>query len=192
MNPMNGFSEQRATDGEEPVLAYATPKPLAEKGPIYREGELLVVRDGTELPQRCVVCGESRTVRSVPLRFTWDASFTVTRQKPALELRQTGSVRAFLCGSHYRQWAAGRVIGVAGMTIGALLMLTGVVLATVSESSDVPRWTGAGIGVLIGGFGIMILSLFIFALRTRTMECQRIDTGYLYLAGAGEEFLRGV
>jgi hypothetical protein len=54
----------------------------------------------------------------------------------------------------------------------------------------VPRWTGAGIEVLMAGFGGMILFLFVFALRTRMMSCRRIEEGYLYLEGAGEGFVR--
>ena len=78
------------------------------------------------------------------------------------------------------------------MIASGILMLAGLTLAVVSESSDVPRWTGTGIELLLAGFGGMILFLFVFALRTRLMACQRIEQGYIYLQGAGEAFARGV
>ena len=77
-----------------------------------------------------------------------------------------------------------------GVVASGLVMVVGVVLAVISDSSDVPRWTGMGIGFMLVGFGLMILFMFVFTLRTRTMSCARIEGGYLYLEGAGEGFLR--
>jgi hypothetical protein len=174
-----------------PLLSYATPAPLGRAGSWFREGNVLVVGDGSELPERCIFCGEGKT-RDVLLTFTWDPSFQVTRQKVTLELRRSGTVRAHMCTRHYRGWSLGRMIGMGGMIVSALLMVGGVTLAVVSESSDVPLWTGMGIGGLLAGFGMMILFLFVFTLRTRTMSCRRIAGGLLFLAGAGEEFLKGL
>ena len=166
--------------------------PLAEAGALFRDGDALVVRDGVELPERCIFCGKWTVAGNVLLRFTWDASFQVTRRKSTLELRRSGKVRAHLCASHYRGWRVGRVIGIGGMILSLLVMIASVALAVASESSDVPRWTGMGIGGLLAGFAMMILFMFVFAMRTRTMSCRRIEGGFLYLAGAGNAFLEGL
>jgi hypothetical protein len=184
--------ESPKSNEEIPLLAYATPSPLAELGTLFRAGNQLVVRDGLELPDRCVLCGTNGAAKSVSLTFTWDHSFQVAPRPSTLELRKSGKVRAHLCAAHYRGWAMGRVLGLGGMIVSALMMVGGAGLAVVSENSDVPRWTGTGIAWLMAGFGIMILSLFILVLRTRTMGCRRIEGGFLYLSGAGEEFLRGL
>ena len=47
-----------------PLLGYATPLPLARAGVLFRDGEMLVARDGTELPMFCVLCGESAIGKS--------------------------------------------------------------------------------------------------------------------------------
>src|SRR5271154_1719967 len=86
-----------------PLLGYATPLPLARAGVLFRDGEMLVARDGTELPMFCVLCGEAAIGKMLRLKFTWDASFQVTRQKSTLELRKSGTVQAHLCSRHYRR-----------------------------------------------------------------------------------------
>jgi hypothetical protein len=188
MKGLPGQSVERG--GEDRALAYETPGVRERRGVLFREGEVVVVRDGTELPAVCVVCGENGSGHGVKLVFTWDASFQVTREKSTLALRRVGSVVAHLCGRHRRRWVVGRVVGVGGMILSGMVMGVGIGMAVVSESSDVPRWTGAGIEVLMAGFGGMILFLFVFALRTRMMSCRRIEEGYLYLEGAGEGFVR--
>src|SRR5579871_6991744 len=102
----------------------------------------MVVRSGIELPQQCVLCGAPGVGKSILLKFSWDRSFHVVRHPSTLELRRWGMVRAFLCAKHRRLWMLGRVLGIAGVTASGVVLLVGMVLAVVSDSSDVPRWTG--------------------------------------------------
>jgi hypothetical protein len=187
-------NDQAPSDARQdlPPLAYETPGLNDRRGVLFWEGKLLVARDAVELPALCVICGNEGSGHGIRLAFTWDDSFRVTTQKSTLELRQSGSVIVHLCGPHRRQWLAGRVVGAGGMITSAIVMLAGLALAVVSESSDVPRWTGTGIELLLAGFGGMILFLFVFTLRTRLMSCHRIEHGYLYLQGAGEAFARAI
>ena len=69
-------------------------------------------------------------------------------------------------------------------------MACGIALGIYSESSDIPFYTPHGITLTIVGFAGMILSLFFFTLRTRTLSCNRIQDGYLYLEGAAPAFLQ--
>jgi hypothetical protein len=176
-----------------PLLNYAPPTPAPPEAPLLREGNLLLAREGTQLPRACILCGEPAIDRPLRLNFTWDSSFhRVHHQKTTLELRKSATVRAYLCASHHRRWLAGRLVGAAGMVVSTLVMVSGIALAAISENADVPRWTTLGVSLLIAGFAAMILFLFVFALRTRTLSCVRIEGGYLYLEGACESFLAGI
>jgi hypothetical protein len=170
-------------------LPYASPTPLARLGDLFRDGHLLLARDGATFPPRCILCGrDSAPSRPIPLTFTWDASFTVTRQS-TLELRQKAAVRAFLCPHHRARWQAGRLAGIAGIALALALMAAGMTVSVFSESSDIPRYTPVGIGLTLAGFALLILALFLFTLRTRTLTCTRIDAGYVTLDGASPAFL---
>src|SRR5258708_6206418 len=133
---MDTGKDQMKAPEASPLLAYATPSPLAQVGSLFRDGNALVVRDGIELPARCILCGEAAIEKSLMLTFTWDPSFRVTQQKSTLELRRSGTVRAHMCGRHHRRWLIGRITGMGGMVFSILLMVGGVALAVASESSD--------------------------------------------------------
>ncbi len=178
--------------GEESLLGYASgyhPAADAAEAPIaFRQGARLIAFNGTTLPSHCVLCGEVAAGEAIRLMLTWDESFKVTRVS-TLELRRKAVVFAFLCAGHRWRWAAARRRG--GIAIGASLALMGVggVVAILSESSDVPWYTQDGIAAMVAGFAGMIVALFYFTLKTRTLTCSRIQEGYLYLEGAGEGFL---
>lgn len=186
-------------EGETPggaPLEYASPVPLARVGDVLRargasEELLLVVRDGVTLPSVCVLCGKEPHKGPILLRFSWDASFRLTRQS-SLQLGLRGSVWAYLCRGHRGQWVVGRVAGIVGIVVSFLLIVIGGAVAAVSESSPMPLYTALGIELMIAGFAVMNVALFYFALRTRTLSCKRIEAGYLYLDGAWEEWVRGL
>lgn len=185
---MSSQAENFSGGAEYGALPYASPSLMGRQGVLFVEGDLLVVRDGTHLPRLCILCGDEGVTRSIRLTYTWDTSFQVVRKRSSLELRRSGTIQGHLCGKHHRRWAAGRIVGAGGLIVSGAVMGAGVILAVVSENSDIPRWTGVGISMLLAGFGMMILFLFIFALRTRIMSCRRIEDGFLYLHGAGGAF----
>ena len=75
-------------------------------------------------------------------------------------------------------------------SLAAIMM--GLGLAVWSENLDFPAYTSWGIDLTIAGFAGMIVSLFFFTLRSRTLSCRLIQEGYLYLEGAGVDFLRSL
>ncbi len=172
-------------------LDYATP-PIMREFTLSRSGNTLLVRDGTNLPRLCVICGVDQTSKSIQLTFSYDDSFHITHKKSTLELRQSGSTRAHLCQKHFRQWFMGRFVGIAGTLLSALGLLIGLVLIAFSENSDVPSNTPLGIGIVLLAFASLILFLFIFSLRTRTLTCTQIQHGILHLNGAGPAFLEAI
>jgi hypothetical protein len=169
-------------------LPYATPSPLAAQGDIFRDGPLLVARDNITLPETCILCGQPAQTTPLHLKFTWDPSFKVTTGS-TLELRRAASIHAHLCPLHLARWKRGRRAGLAGMIASGLVMFAAIVVAVISESSDIPRYAPHAIAVLLVGFAIFIGFLFLFTLRTRTLKCQRIEQGYLYLEGVDGNFL---
>jgi len=81
------------------------------------------------------------------------------------------------------------VAGIAGVALGVALSICGGTVAAISESSPVPWYTPLGIELMLTGFTLLIVALFYFAIRTRTLSCRKIEAGYLYLDGAAERFL---
>ncbi len=190
--PASSASPAQPLSDVHPTLTYASPVPLAQLGDIFRDSATLIARDTTTLPQRCILCGTppspAASHKPVTLQFTWDESFTVT-QRSTLQLRQKASIRAFLCSPHRTKWVSGRILGIVGIMLSLALTATGPVISIISESSDIPRYTPLGIALMLTSFAALILSLFFFTLRTRTLTCSRIEAGYLYLDGAAPSFL---
>ena len=149
-----------------------------------------MVRHEATLPMRCVLCNGDAAPGQAPVKliFTWDPSFRVTHES-TLHLRQTAVVRAHLCAPHLRNWRMGRVVGIAGVCISGLMILTGAVVAALSDSSPVPRYVPAAISGMLGGFVLLTLSMFLLAFKTRTLTCRKIDGTYVHLADADEGFL---
>jgi hypothetical protein len=176
---------------ESDPLDYATP-PIMREFALARSGNTLLVRDGTNLPRLCILCGLDQTTKSIQLTFTYDDSFHVTHKKSTLELRQSGTTRAHLCQKHFQRWFLGRFFGIAGVLLSALAMLVGLILIAFSENSDIPSNTSLGIAIVLISFATLILSLFIFSLRTRTLTCTQIENGILHLNGAGPIFLDAI
>ena len=175
-----------------PTLGYASPTPLAPAGDLFRDGQLLVVRNGRALPERCVLCaGPAAEAPPLTLRFTWDPSFRITRVF-TLQMRRQGQVGARLCAKHLARYRRHRLIGLIGMGISCVAMLASGVVALASESSDVPRFTPHGIAGIIAGFALFIVFSFIFTLGTRTLGCSRIEGDYLYLEGAADGLLEAL
>jgi hypothetical protein len=171
-----------------PLLPYASPAPIAGEGDIFRDGPTLVARAPITLIPFCLLCGAPADDGLVRLRFTWDPSFRVTRRS-TLQIRAAATLRAHLCPGHYRGWRFGRIIGTCGMFFSVLLMVVSLAIGIWSESSDVPRFTSSAIGALMVGFALFIGFVFLFTLKTRTVNCRRIENGYIYLEGADEAFL---
>jgi hypothetical protein len=154
---------------------------------------LLLARHDTTLPARCVLCNGEAAMgqRPVKLTFTWDPSFRVTRES-TLHLRQTVVVRAHLCASHLRRWRTGRVVGIVGSCVSGAIIIAAATVAAVSDASAVPTYVPVALGVMLAGFVLLTVSMFLLAFKTRTLTCRKIDRTYVHLADADEGFLAGL
>ena len=189
------MASEQTGSGSSPLLGYASalhvPAAAGEGEAYWDGGSTLVVRNGTTLVPRCVLCGEPGSEPAIRLTLTWDSSFHMTRTT-TLEMRQQANVQAYLCRRHHRRWSRARRWGGLGAVVALVVMFAGLALAVKSENSDVPAYTSLGIDLMIGAFAAGIVALFYFTLCSRTLSCRRIEEGYLYLEGAGTEFLRSL
>jgi hypothetical protein len=179
-------------NSDPPLLGYASgihyPAERETAGEAYRDGGMLICLNGTTLPPRCVLCGDPGAGAAIRLTLTWDSSFRLTHVS-TLELRKKANVYAFLCAPHRRVWSRARLIGGIGASAGLSIMAAGAVLGIWSEGTDNPIYTPLGIEMMIAGFAVVIVSMFFFTLRSRTLSCRRIQEGYLYLEDAADSFL---
>jgi hypothetical protein len=172
-------------------MHYSLEPGAAAGGAAFRDGDAIICQNGTTLPQRCILCGGAGCGAPIRLTLTWDSSFRLTRVS-TLELRKKATVYAYLCARHRQIWSRARVYGGIGALAGAVLMAAGLALDLWSENLDIPDYTPQAIGMTIAGFAVVIVALFYFALRSRTLSCARIQDGYLYMNGAAAAFLEGL
>jgi hypothetical protein len=189
------MDEHEPSSSHQPLLPYASALDVptgVEIGEAYWDGgSTLVVHNGATLVDRCILCGNPGSGTPIRLTLTWDSSFHRT-SRSTLELRKQAIVYAFLCPAHRTRWARARRWGGLGAVAGLAVMAGGLSLYFWSENSDIPAYTLYGIALTIAGFGAVIVALFYFTLRSRTLSCRLIQEGYLYLEGAAPEFLRSL
>jgi hypothetical protein len=190
--PSPDAPDRSPEDSGDGPLNYATgyhPAADSAGAPIaFRQGARLIAFNGTTLPAHCILCGSQGAGAAIRLTLTWDESFKVTKVS-TLELRRKAIVFAFLCERHRWRWAAARRRGGIAIFGSLSLMAAGAAAAILSDSSDVPWYTQYGISAMIAGFAGIIVALFYFTFRTRTLTCSQIQEDYLYLEGASEDFL---
>jgi hypothetical protein len=155
---------------------------LTGEGGLWRDGPLLMIRKGTELPDRCVKCNGTAGGYRLKRTLSWHPSywFLLVLVSPliyiivALCVRKTAKVAVGLCERH--RSARRRAIAV-----GWLLSLAGIGLIVLS-GYDIPFLNLAGIGVLVGGilFGII---------RSQVLVPKRIDQNFVWLKKVSPEYL---
>ncbi len=180
--------------GDQVLLAYASGGEVvagrAGPGPgeCFRQGAALIAAEGAILPVRCVLCGGEGVGAGMRLTFSWDGSFRFTRIS-RLQMGRKAAIVVSLCGEHRRRVSRGKWIGTLGVMAGTAAMIVGISIAAISENAPIPIYEMDGIGIILAGFGVVICFLFVYAISTRTLSCDRIEGGYLYLQGASPGFL---
>jgi hypothetical protein len=181
---------------EVPLIPYATPAQYYAPMGVSREGNLIVLPRDTALPPRCVKCNEPRA-----LQFASDK--TLYWHHPALFLlilfpglviymivafivRKSTSTRAFLCEKHLRQRRTNILIGAVIATVGLALLFGSIV---VSVDDDFHRYRDLPPMLFLGGLGVLIIALIWAVATVRMVRAKKIDDRYVWLAGAGPEFL---
>ena len=175
-----------ASGQSAPVIAYAAPAygQPGEMVPAWSQGDLLVVRKGTRLPYTCVRCGGPADGQPLGKMYYWHAPLIyltifaglLVYVIVALIVREKGAVQFSLCKPCKARRRMGIVIGLLGL-FGSVAVF--VAAGMLEEPYLVPL----GILVLLAGviFGSM---------RTRVLSPKKIDAQFLWLRGAGPNFLQ--
>lgn len=151
----------------------------------WRDGDLLVARNGAELPRRCVKCNGAVTgdAVKVPVQWMprWVFALLLLGMLPYLIAflitRRQGVVHVHLCDAHRQRRQIAQVV-----LIGSLVALFG----------------GFGVGLvteelvwLLVGFAFLV-PMVAGALLFRTVWAQHIEGETLRLKGADPAFLRAL
>jgi hypothetical protein len=165
------------------VLPYLTPMAAQPMG-VWREGKVLIVAKETVLPPTCVKCNRPSDGRPIRRKFWWyPPAWLLLILVPygvllcfivVLIIRKSGVVHYSMCEAHRRRrWAWG-----AG---GLALSAVGLGGAVYVASQDAFQWMSVGLVTFIAGLVVAVVA--------QSLRPKRIDAHYVWLKGAGEEFL---
>jgi hypothetical protein len=164
-------------------------------GDVWRDGDLLVVRDKTSLPDRCVKCNDSSDVRRLKRRMSWHSPMLyllillnlILYAIVAIAVQKKGRVEFALCPQHLRQ----RRIAIAVGWFGALAFVAMLVIAFSADPRRRPLMDTTGFWIL-GAFAVLATSLIFAIIRSQPLKATRIGNGVLWLKGAGLPFLNSI
>jgi hypothetical protein len=148
---------------------------------IYRDGELIVARDGASFPDRCVRCNDSAGGFRVKKTFYWHPPSwyllvllsVLIYAVVAMVVRKKASFELALCPQHRKRRR--NLIG-----IGLALPVLALVVVILSEGDP------ASVYFLIMGFLVGIVLAIVGA---QILSPKKIEDGYAYLKGARPQFL---
>ncbi|MDB5289146.1 MAG: hypothetical protein JWL69_387 [Phycisphaerales bacterium] len=166
-----------------PVLAYSGPVFTPTWG-VWREGKQIIASKGAVLPNRCVKCNEPAAGSPLKRTLYWHHpamyllifAGIIIYAIVALIVRQSGTVTVCLCQKHRTR----RTYAILGGWLGALL---GIVLLFYAAGGNMP-----GLFVPLG-IVLFLTAIIAGVVIARILAPTRIDAQYLWLRGAGPEFL---
>lgn len=160
--------------------------PVSGAAGLWREGNKLVTRSETPLPDRCVKCNEPANGFRLKRVLYW--------QHPAyyllllcnllvllivvLIVRKKAVLHIGLCEAHRKQRTQGIAICLIGMIVGVLL----IIMAVVVESG----W------LAVAGVGLFFFGAIWGIVKARTIAATKIDNGIVWVSGVCRAFLDGL
>ncbi len=160
---------------------------LSEEGGLWRDGPLLVIRKGTELPDRCLRCNEPargyRLKRTLswhrPIWFVLAIFNLILYVIVALCVRWTAKVSAPFCPLHRSKRRRAIAIGWLGSLAGIGLLGIG--------ASD-PDYA---VAILVGAF--LFLGCLIFGvIQSQLLVPKRIDKNFVWLKKVSPDFIEAL
>jgi hypothetical protein len=150
-------------------------------GDLFRDGKLLVARDGAAFPDRCVRCNQAAEGFRLRKTFYWHSPSwyalvllnLLIYAIVAMVVRKKASFELALCPRHRsrRQWC---------IAVGCGLPIVSLMLMMATDGNAVSFWAfllALLAGAVVGIAGAQIL------------KPQKIDDEYAYLKGAHPQFL---
>ena len=177
------------TNSPTQVLGYAGPA-TGQMNPgfgVWREGKQLVIIQGAELPDACVLCGGHTNGRRLTRSYSWHNPWIfIILLSPliyiivALIVRKSIKLSVPICEAHLKRRAW--MIAVAWLTfVGGIV--AGVVLGQDKRYVD--------IGFAVGLFGF-VGALIIGLIGSRLMTPKFIDKRIAKFGGVSENYLSGL
>lgn len=165
-----------------PVASHAIPSMVVGAGSeVFRDGDLIVARDGAPFPDRCVRCNQAARGYRLKKTFYWHPPSwyllillsILIYAIVAMVVRKKASFELALCPQHRKRRR--RLIGI-GLSLPVLMLLV-VILSEGESTSVLLMMMGVFVGLVIAIVGAQILSP------------KKIEDGYAYLKGARPQFL---
>jgi hypothetical protein len=192
-------SSQPAPNGP-PVIQYATPVQF-----LYcarREGNLLVVPRGGQLPMRCVKCNAAALPHFTwRKKIFWHSALLYLILFPGLcvihllavlayiivvlAVQRSIRIEAGLCEFHGRRYRARVRIGIGLGLLSAGLLVASIYFGNAAQY----RWSNLGIYFGMGAGAVFLGLLFWVVFAVRILWAAKIDKYSAWLKGAGPEFL---
>ena len=150
---------------------------------VQRDGELLVVQNGSTLPSRCVVCGDASTSKPRKFEFTWNPHRLGMGRSPvalvAVATNRRGKVFGHFCEQHRPRVA--RNVGIM-----LLIALVSGAVAAVGLTSQIMALFMVGALIAALTLGVM---LFYIAKPPIWLDCEKIEGHKLWLKPLCAEYL---
>jgi hypothetical protein len=171
---------ERSANPYAPPSAGSYGTPLAAIGELFRDGNLLVVRDGAPFPDRCVRCNEPAEGYRLKRTYYWHPpgwyllilASVLIYAIAAMVVRKKATFAVSLCQRH-----RSRRVHFVALGIGIPVLALAAWIATGNDAMG-PILV---IAILVG----LVLAI----VGTQLMTPKRIEDGYAYLKGAHPEFL---
>ena len=170
---------------------YAPPKAVLEDrtgndAEMWREGKVLVMRKGGDLPHRCIKCNEPSVAPLRRYKLSWHSPWLYLLLLLALLLyaivaaivRRTAVVHVGLCELHQRRVVWGRIVGWGGLALEIALVWVGMAF-------DMPQLS-------IIALALALPWIIAAMVVNRLVLPDRIDDRYVRLKGCGPAFLRSL
>jgi hypothetical protein len=169
----------------EALNPYAPPKASLDPSfteDLWRDGKILVLRNGSHLPDRCIKCNGPAVTPMKRRKVYWHhpALYALLVSWPiylivALIVRKSAAVAPGLCSVHRTRRWIGIAVGWGGLLLSILLMIVG---------------GGSENGLLVlAGLILFLTALVAAVLLSRLIFPQRIDQDFVRLKGCGKAFL---
>jgi hypothetical protein len=155
---------------------------------VWREGKLIVLRQGTPLPKRCLQTNETISGPYKKITLYWHSPWLfflilvhlIIFIIVALAARKSVTLEIAMGPEMLRRKRRLQILGF-------VIMLSGMIESMIALSQSEPNGTHILVGVLA-----LIVGLFVAAAGSQTLMVQRMEGNYIWLKGASPAYLNSL
>lgn len=164
------------------VAPYGAPGPAGALAGVWRNGNVIVMHRDALLPRRCLKCNGSpdrELNRNLSWHKPWIYALILTGWLiyliVALVARKKATVTIFLCEKHHANRRAVMISAFVALGLSFPVLVVGIF---------------KGVGVLVVGWIVLLLTAGVLgAIASSVVKPQRIDETFVWLKGAGADYL---